>query len=130
MGSPRGDGLDLDHDRIALAAARADRGDAEAAAAAAQLVDEGADDPGAGGADRMAECDRAAIDVDRVLVDLSIRTELIATEAKASLISQRSTSAGVLPIFSRACRSLCRGPGQVGEVIGDRAVGDDRRQRL
>src|SRR6187402_2790441 len=55
--------VDLDHDRVALAAAGADRGDAEAAAAAAQLVHEGADDAGAGSTDRMAEGDRAAVDV-------------------------------------------------------------------
>src|SRR3954454_10782735 len=61
--------VDLDHDRVALAAAGADRGDAEAAAAAAQLVDEGADDASAGGADRVPEGDRAAVDVDLLLVD-------------------------------------------------------------
>src|SRR5215216_5376857 len=43
--------------------------DAEPAAATAQLMDEGADDPGAGGADRVPERDRAAVDVDAVLVD-------------------------------------------------------------
>src|SRR5215213_8917937 len=36
-------------DRVALAAAAANRRDAEPAAATAQLMDEGADDPGAGG---------------------------------------------------------------------------------
>src|SRR5690242_18298802 len=61
--------VDLDHDRVALTAAAADRGDAETAAAAAQLVDEGADDAGAGGADRVTEGDRAAVDVDLLLVD-------------------------------------------------------------
>src|SRR5436853_7249526 len=61
--------VDLDDDRVALATARADRGDTESAAAAAQLVDEGADDAGAGSADRVPEGDRAAVDVDLLLVD-------------------------------------------------------------
>jgi hypothetical protein len=39
----------------------------------------------------------------------SIRIELIATEAKASLISQRSTSPGVLPIFSSAAIAALAG---------------------
>ena len=39
----------------------------------------------------------------------SIRTELRATEAKASLISQRSTSSGLLPIFSSACLAALAG---------------------
>src|SRR5690349_16932628 len=50
---------DLDDHRIALAPTGADRRDAEAAAAAAQLVHEAAEDAGAGGADRVAERDRA-----------------------------------------------------------------------
>src|SRR6478735_12632250 len=61
--------VDFDHDRVALAAAAADRGDAEAATAAAKLVDERADDAGAGGADRVTEGDRAAVHVDLLLVD-------------------------------------------------------------
>ena len=39
----------------------------------------------------------------------SIRSELIATEAKASLISHRSTSSGVLPILSSACLAAFAG---------------------
>src|SRR3954447_4853672 len=61
--------VDLDDDRVALTAAGADRGDAEAATAAAQLVDEGADDAGAGGANRVPQGDRAAVDVDLLLLD-------------------------------------------------------------
>src|SRR3954451_21754332 len=61
--------IHLEHDRVALATTRADRRAAEAAAAAAELVDEGAHDPPAGGADRVAQRDRAAVHVDPVLVD-------------------------------------------------------------
>src|SRR4051795_6337073 len=67
-GSALGAG-DLDHDRVALAAAAADRRDTEPAAPPAQLVEQRADDPRARGADRMAERDRAAVDVDARLVD-------------------------------------------------------------
>src|ERR1700679_2016818 len=59
----------FDHDRVALTAAGADRGDAEAAATAAELMNECADDAGSRGADRVAEGDRAAVDVDLLLVD-------------------------------------------------------------
>src|SRR5207244_4963993 len=61
--------IHLEHDRVALSSARADRGAAEAAAPAPKLVDQGAHDPSARGADRVPQGDRAAIDVDLVLVD-------------------------------------------------------------
>src|SRR5262245_41966300 len=54
--------VDFDHNRVALTASAADRSDADAAAAPVQLVDERADDSGTGGADRVAERDRAAVD--------------------------------------------------------------------
>src|SRR4051812_1932334 len=61
--------IDAENDRVALPAAGADRRAAEAAAATAQLVDQRAEDPGAGRADRMPERDGAAVDVDLLLVD-------------------------------------------------------------
>src|SRR5581483_12077592 len=48
---------------VALTAAGADRGEAEAATVAAQLVHHRAEDPAAARADRMAERDRTAVDV-------------------------------------------------------------------
>src|SRR6478736_3652541 len=57
-----------DH-RVALPAARADRGHAEPAAAAAQLVDQGGEDARAAGADRMSERDGPAVHVHLGLVD-------------------------------------------------------------
>src|SRR4029077_6103406 len=50
---------DLDDDGVALPAAGADRGAAEAATATAQLVDERAEDARAGGPDRVAQRDGA-----------------------------------------------------------------------
>src|SRR4249920_790160 len=49
--------------RLALAAAAAQRGRAEPAAAAAELVAQVHRDPGAGGPDRVADGDRAAVHV-------------------------------------------------------------------
>ena len=59
----------LDDRRHALADADAEGGDAVAAAAAAQLPDEGVSEAGAGAAERVAEGDRAAVDVEPLLVD-------------------------------------------------------------
>src|SRR3984885_12397349 len=61
--------LGADDQGVALAAARADRRHAQTAAAPAQLVDEGAEDSCPRGPDRVAERDRAAVDVDALLVD-------------------------------------------------------------
>src|SRR5437867_8145847 len=54
---------DVDQERVALAAAGADRGEAETAAVAAQVVHHRAEDPAAARADRMPERDGAAVDV-------------------------------------------------------------------
>ena len=62
-------GEHLEHGRVALGGARADRGDADPAAAAAQLVHERAEQPRARGADGMAERDRAAVHVHPLGVD-------------------------------------------------------------
>src|SRR3954449_12807080 len=59
----------LDDHSVALAAAGADRRAAVAPAAPAQLEHERPDDAGAGGPDRVAERDRATVDVDALLVD-------------------------------------------------------------
>ena len=58
--------------RQALADADAHGGDAVPAAAAAQLADEGAGEAGAGAAERVAEGDRAAVDVELLLVDAEL----------------------------------------------------------
>src|SRR2546423_208675 len=54
--------LDVDQDRVARAAARADRREAETAAVATQLVHDRGENPSARGADRVPERDRAAVD--------------------------------------------------------------------
>src|SRR5436190_6141360 len=54
---------DLDQESVSLAAAGADRGEAEAAAVAAELVHHGAEDAAAARADRMPERDRPAVHV-------------------------------------------------------------------
>src|SRR5256885_2186202 len=52
---------DIEEQGIPLAPAGADRGDAEPAPVPVQLVHKGADDPAAGGADRMPEGDGAPV---------------------------------------------------------------------
>ena len=57
---------------VALAAAAAERGRTDAATAAAQLVDQREHDARARHADRVAEGDRAAVDVDDVVGDAEV----------------------------------------------------------
>ena len=57
-----------------------------------QFIEHGADQNGTGGADGMAQSDRAAIDVDLFAIDVEIADEFSTTTAKASLTSQRSIS--------------------------------------
>ena len=124
------------HDQgVALAAAAAQRGRADAAAAALQLEREVQHDAGAGHADRVAERDRAAVDVDLVVGSRpSSRVDAMPTAANASLNSTRSRSAAVMPSLSQRLR------GRVGRLhlqarvgAGDHAVradlGEPRRGR-
>ena len=61
----------------------------------------------------------------------SMRIELSATEANASLISNRSMSSTDRPAFSSAFLVAFAGRArEVGEVVGHRGLGDDRRQHL
>src|SRR3954453_22631325 len=61
----------LDNDRVALRAAAADRGEAETAATTTQFVGQGGDEARATRTDRVAEGDRAAIDIDSVEVGVA-----------------------------------------------------------
>src|SRR3546814_18092285 len=62
----------LDDDGGGHAAAGAHRDEAALEVAALELVEHGADEHRAGGADRVAEGHRAAVDVDLLAVDLEI----------------------------------------------------------
>src|SRR5438034_8515118 len=62
----------LDENRDALAAADARRGYAVAPAALVQFADEREDEPRPGGTERVAERDRAAVDVDLPPVELEL----------------------------------------------------------
>src|SRR6185436_19578463 len=66
----------LDDQRVALVATAAQAGRAEAAAAALQLERQGQDQPGAGHAERVAEGDRPAVDVDDVAGDAELAHRL------------------------------------------------------
>src|ERR1700729_2305923 len=121
--------IDLDDHGVALAATGADRGPPEPAAAAPKLEQERAEDAGAGGADRVAERDRAAVDVDLVLVEAEHphRVERHRRERLIDLpqIDVVDLEAGLL---ERLLGGVRRGPGQIREVVGNLRMSDDRGQ--
>src|SRR3546814_11940163 len=67
----------LDDDGGGHAAAGAHRDEAALEVAALELVEHGADEHRAGGADRVAEGHRAAVDVDLLAVDLEVADALL-----------------------------------------------------
>ena len=79
----------------------------------------------------MTERDRAAVDVD--LAPRRCRASASScsvTEANASLISHRSISSARQPgLLEGLAGRLGGGARQVGEVVGDLRLGDDRRER-
>src|SRR5262249_5678510 len=114
-----------------LAAAGADRSEAEATAVAAQLVDHRRDDAAAGGADRMAERDRAAGHVRLVGVGAE---HLYPVEP-----DRRERLADLDPLYvvdrlagprERLLAGLRGRTSKVGEVVGHVALREDRRERL
>src|SRR6476620_4236721 len=70
---PRSD--QLDDRRDAHAAADAERGEAALLVATGELVDEGAEDHRAGGAERVAHGDGATVDVGHVMADAHVAHE-------------------------------------------------------
>jgi len=62
--------LDLDYQCIALSAAAAERGAADAATPGTEGVDQSDCDPGAGGTERMAQGYSPAVDVNPVVADV------------------------------------------------------------
>src|SRR5690242_3315568 len=63
---------ELDDGGDAHAAADAERGEAAPQVAALELVDEGAEDHGAGGAERVAHRDGATVDVGDLVADVEV----------------------------------------------------------
>src|SRR3954454_23911852 len=122
--------VDLDEDGIALAAPCAARGATQAAAAATQLVHERADDAGAGGTDGVAERDRATVDVDLVLVDLE-HPHGVDRDRREGLVDLPEVHvAGLLAdLLERLHRRLGGSPGEIGEIVGDLAIGQHSRDR-
>src|ERR1700761_8807531 len=123
--------IHLDDNGVALAAARADRRTAQAAAPTAQLVDERAEDPRAGRTDRVSERDGAAVDVDAVLVDAE-HPDRVERDGGKPLVDLPQGE--VLDLQAGLVERLLGGvrgrPRQVGEVVCDLSLGDDRRQHL
>ena len=87
-------------------------------ARALQLVERRAEQHGAGRAERVAEGDGAAVDVDALGVDAELaRSSAARTVANASLISQRSMSRALHPRRARA-PSRDAGAGAVSMMTG------------
>src|SRR5215210_15731 len=122
--------VDLDDDGIALAAAAADRRAAEAAAPALELVDEGADDAGSRGADRMPERDRAAVHVHLLLVDLQ-HAHRVDRDRREGLVDLPEVDVARLlaDLLERLHRRPGRRLGEVREVVGYLAVSEHRGHR-
>ena len=124
-------GSDGEQDGVALAAAAAQRGGAEAAAAALELVQQGEGDPGAGHADRVAEGDGAAVDVDDVVGDAEVlhRGQADGGEGLVELeqVDVADRLAGALEAATMA-RDGC--VSSDGSGPGHLAVADDLAQRV
>ena len=124
--------VDLDDHRVALAAAGADRRHAEPAAAAAQLVDERQSRMRA----PLAPIGWPSAIAPPLTLTLSsstpsMRIELSATDANASLISNRSMSSTDRPAFSSAASWRWRACGRGrGSRRPPAAWRDDRGQHL
>src|SRR4029077_2154656 len=105
--------------RVALPPAGADRRAAQATAAPAQLVHDRAENPRARSADRMAERDGPAVDVDAVLVNAehADRVERDRGERLIDLphVDVPRLQAGFVERLQRGRR---RRPREIGEVVG------------
>ena len=119
---PLARGWVLDHRGQALAHADAHRGQPVAAAAAAQLVGERAEQPGARAAERVAERDRAAVDVQLVVVEARARASRRAPATR----TPRSARPGRCPSTrGRRARAPCawrargRSPCSAGSTPAD-----------
>src|SRR5436190_20596110 len=122
---------DLQQERVALAAAGADRSEAEAAAVSPQLVHHRADDPSARRANRMTERDGAAVHVH----DLLVRAEQPRRVERDG--RERLVDLDALDVADRFARLLerqvpCarRRAREVGEVVRHIRLREDRREDL
>src|SRR3954471_16241457 len=121
----------LDDHGVALAAARADRRAAVAAAATAQLVHERAEDAGARSADRVADGDGAAVDVDPLLVDAE-HADRVQRHGRERLVDLPQVDVAGLQagLLERQLRRVGGRAGEVGEFVGHGGLRDDRGQHL
>ena len=119
---------DADDQGVALAAATAERGRTGAAAAALELEREVQHDPGAGHADRVAQRDRAAVDVDLVVGDAELAGRRDADGGERLVELDQVEVGDAMPSFSQALADrVGRLQLQGGVGAGDLAV--TRRSR-
>ena len=91
-----------------------------ALAGALEFVERGAEQHGAGRAERMAHRDRAAVDVDLLRIELNACRKRSTTEANASLTSNRSMSA--MRHAARARTFLVTSTGPVSMIAGSQPI--------
>src|SRR4029453_2993452 len=122
---------DLEQERVALATAGADRREAETTAVAAQLVHHRAHDPRARGPDRMPKRDRAAVHVHALLVGAE-QLRRVEHDRRERLVQLDALDVvDRLPRLPPASPPRLRGgPREIGEVVRDVALRDDRREHL
>src|SRR6266540_2308806 len=123
--------LHLEQQCIPLAAARADRRQAQTTAVAPKLVDHRAEDACPRGADRVAERHRTTVHVHLLRVD-GEHLDRVEHHRRESLVELHALDvANLLAGFCKCRRSRLRGrPRQIREVIGDISLRDDRREHL
>src|ERR1044072_5366239 len=117
--------------RQALADADAHRRDPVLAAAAAQLTDQGGGEASAGAAERVAEGDRAAVDVELLFVDAELAGagEHLRGEGLVEL-DQVDLLEGETGRVERAGNRQRRADPHVGGVDAGDAEGDDAGERV
>jgi hypothetical protein len=103
-------GQPLEHHGHALPATDAHRLEAKPEVALLQRVDQSRGDAGTGHAEGVPDRDRAAVDVQLLLVDAGRRADGITWAANASLISTRSMSSTVRPARASARYDASTGP--------------------
>ena len=115
----------LEDDGEALADADADRGDRDSAAAAGEFVRGVADDAAARGAERVADRDRAAVDVDLLGVELGPQLQAREALRREGLVEldEVDVRPGAAGARERAVRGLDRRDAEHVGVVAERRRG-------
>src|SRR4030042_1657945 len=126
--------INLYYHSVALPAAAADAGRAVTASPAGQLVCESGDDTAAADTDGMPECDGTTVHI-HVLHGFRVEAECLhrfPDNARESLINFEELHVFGLEIdpLEGFLDCICRVGGEIGELTGTPAIGDDRAKRI